>query len=53
MLTPPFALGAPGTIDKQVLRQALCGLGDKLSKEECEAFMETVAEGQNMSLVAY
>lgn len=38
--------GQPGTADKRSLRHAICSLGDKLSKEEAEQFLEYCAPGQ-------
>jgi len=38
--------GQPGTVDKRDLRHAICSLGDKLSKEEAEQFLEFCAPGQ-------
>lgn len=40
------AHGQPGTADKRSLRHAICSLGDTLSKEEAEHFLEYCAPGQ-------
>lgn len=42
--------GEPGTVDKRVLKHALCSLGDKLSKEDTETFLEACGSGQAISM---